>query len=115
MMKYLDFELGETNVALSRVLPALHRSRHAAGPNGSVGLGWQMRVLPGGVEVISKNGATAGFSTQMSFVPASRTGVVVLANQRKCPVGQIARRIIAGLNNVDSAPPSEPIEDEDGD
>ena len=97
MMRYLDFELGRVNIPLRALLPVLHQPRHAAGPNGSVGLGWQMRDAPHG-RVIFKDGALAGYASYMVFVPSRATGAVVLSNQRGCAVAKIAGQIMAGLS-----------------
>jgi CubicO group peptidase (beta-lactamase class C family) len=74
MMRYLDFELGRVDVPLRALLPVLHQPRHAAGPNGSVGLGWQMRDGPNG-RIIFKHGAMPGYASYMAFAPSHGTGV----------------------------------------
>jgi serine-type D-Ala-D-Ala carboxypeptidase/endopeptidase len=99
MMRYLDFELGRVNVPLRSLLPALHEPRHAAGPNGSIGLGWQMRGGPDG-KIIFKDGAMPGYASYMAFAPSRGTGVVVLSNQAGCAVPQIASQIMGGLNGA---------------
>ena len=106
MMRYLDFQLGRLSVPLTSLLPVLHQPRHAAGPNGRVGLGWQMNQQP--VEVISKGGATRGFSSFIVFAPASRSGVVILSNQARCPVAKMGFRIIAILNGSNVNAPELP-------
>src|SRR5262249_40080346 len=75
MMRYLDFELGRLDVPLRSLLPVLHQPRHAA-PDGSVGLGWQMKDGAHG-RIIFKEGEVAGFASYMVFVPTQETGVVV--------------------------------------
>jgi serine-type D-Ala-D-Ala carboxypeptidase/endopeptidase len=99
MMRYLDFELGRVDIPLRSLLPALHEPRHAAGPNGSVGLGWQMRGGPDG-KIIFKDGAMPGYASYMAFAPSHGTGVVVLSNQAGCAVPQIASQIMRGLNGA---------------
>ncbi len=108
MMRYLDFELGRLDVPLRSLLPVLHQPRHAAGPNGSVGLGWQMRDGPHG-RVIFKDGALAGYASYMVFVPAQATGVVVLSNQGECAVEKIAGQIMGELSGAQpmDVPPSD--------
>jgi CubicO group peptidase (beta-lactamase class C family) len=97
MMRYLDFELGRLDVPLNSLLPVLHQPRHAAaGPNRSVGLGWQMKDGPNG-RVVYKDGAMPGYASFMAFVPSRGTGVVVLSNQAGCAVPNIASQIINGL------------------
>jgi D-alanyl-D-alanine-carboxypeptidase/D-alanyl-D-alanine-endopeptidase len=107
MMRYLDFELGQLDVPLRSLLAVLHQPRHAAGANGSVGLGWQMRDGPHG-KVIFKDGAMPGYASYMVFVPTQATGVVVLSNQAKCTVRRIAGQIMRELNGADGQdlPPS---------
>jgi D-alanyl-D-alanine-carboxypeptidase/D-alanyl-D-alanine-endopeptidase len=100
MMRYLDFELGRLDVPLRALLPVLHQPRHAAGPNGSVGLGWQMRDGPHG-RIIFKDGAMPGYASYMVFVPTQGTGVVVLSNQAQCAVQKIAGQIMGELSGAD--------------
>ncbi len=104
MMRYLDFELGRTNVALNSLLPVLHQPRHAAGPNGSVGLGWQMRERADGTKTIFKDGATPGFVSFMIFTPGTQSGAVVLSNQRGCQVHRIGGQIVGALNGPAESP-----------
>ena len=108
MMRYLDFELGRVNIPLRSLLPALHEPRHAAGPNGSVGLAWQMRDGPN-AKIIFKDGAMPGYASYMAFAPSHGTGVVVLSNQAGCAVPKIASQIIGELNgsNGKDLPPSD--------
>lgn len=105
-MRYLDFQLGRTNVPLSALLPVLHAPRHAAGPNGSVGLGWQMRLRADGTKTIFKDGATPGYSTFMIFTPSTQSGAVVMSNHRGCKVQRMGAQIVGGLN----APRESPFE-----
>jgi CubicO group peptidase (beta-lactamase class C family) len=99
MMRYLDFQLGRVDVPLRSLLPHLHEPRHAAGPNGSVGLAWQMRDGPNG-KVIYKGGAMPGYASFMVFAPSHGTGVVVLSNQAGCAVPKIASEIMGELNGA---------------
>jgi serine-type D-Ala-D-Ala carboxypeptidase/endopeptidase len=113
MMRYLDFELGRSDVALRALLPVLHRPRHAAGPNGSVGLGWQMRERPDGAKTIFKDGATPGFSTFIIFSPATASGAVILSNHRGCAVQRMGGQIIGALDQPGEMPfEPPPSEDE---
>jgi CubicO group peptidase (beta-lactamase class C family) len=97
MMRYLDFELGRIDVPLRSLLPVLHRARHAAGANGSVGLAWQMRTDG---SMIFKDGAMPGYSAYIAFAPARQAGVVVLSNQAKCAVRRIAADIMGELSET---------------
>jgi CubicO group peptidase (beta-lactamase class C family) len=113
MMRYLDFELGKINVPLRSLLPALHQPRHAAGPNGGVGLGWQMHGRPNGVMTIFKDGAVSGFSSFMIFTPLSGSGAVILSNQARCPVTRIGAQIMGSLDGSDmNLPELPPLDDE---
>jgi CubicO group peptidase (beta-lactamase class C family) len=111
MMRYLDFELGKINVPLRSLLPLLHQPRHAAEPNGTVGLGWQMHERPNGLNTIYKDGAVPGYSSFMSFTPSSGSGTVILSNQTACPVTKIGAQIMGSLNgsamNLPELPPSD--------
>ncbi len=99
MMRYLDFELGRVDIPLRSLLAALNKPRHAAGPNGSVGLGWQMRDGPNG-KIIFKDGAMPGYASYMVFVPSHGTGVVILSNQAGCAVRKIAGQIMGELSGA---------------
>jgi D-alanyl-D-alanine-carboxypeptidase/D-alanyl-D-alanine-endopeptidase len=111
MMRYLDFELGRVDIPLRSLLPVLHQRRHAAGPNGSVGLGWQMFDGSNG-GIIFKDGAMPGYASYMAFTPSRGTGVVVLSNQAGCAVAKIAGQIMRSLNGggAENLPLSAPAE-----
>ena len=113
MMRYLDFELGRTDVALRALLPVLHQPRHAAGPNGSVGLGWQMRERPDGTKTIFKDGATPGYSTFIIFTPTTASGAVILSNHRGCPIQRMGGQIIGALNQPEESPFEPPASDDE--
>ena len=83
-------------------------ANHAAGANGSVGLGWQMRNGAHGM-IIFKDGAMPGYAAYMVFVPAQEIGVVVLSNQAQCAVQRIAGQIMGELSGTteQDLPPSE--------
>ncbi len=108
MMRYLAFELGEAGSPLDSLLPALHQMRFATGQRGGVGLGWHMRNLRDGTPIVWKDGLMPGYSSMMMFAPSSRTGVVVLANQRRCGVGKIASSLLRRLNGLETRP-AEPM------
>jgi CubicO group peptidase (beta-lactamase class C family) len=114
MMRYLDFELGETRSPLNSLLPVTHQVRHPAGPHGSVGLGWQMQMLASGQPIILKDGAMPGYASFMVFAPSTHTGAVILSNQARCPVRKIGATLINALNDGSGQPPDvPPSEDED--
>jgi CubicO group peptidase (beta-lactamase class C family) len=100
MMRYMEFELGEINTPLNVLLSDLHQVRHAMGSGRHVGLGWMMQTLANGSRVIRKNGAMSGYSAFIAFVPSSKTGAVILANQASCPVEKLGRQVISALNNL---------------
>ncbi|MDR3496566.1 MAG: serine hydrolase [Ancalomicrobiaceae bacterium] len=69
------------------------------------GLAWsRQRSKVPGLLTIWKNGMTKGFSSWIGFVDpegdaASKSGVVVLANQSSCPVGPLAACVLASVND----------------
>jgi D-alanyl-D-alanine-carboxypeptidase/D-alanyl-D-alanine-endopeptidase len=107
MMRYLAFELGEGRSPLDSLLPVLHHPRHPA-DQGNVGLGWNIRTLGNGIQVVWKDGLMPGYSSYINFAPSSRTGSVVLANQARCGVGAVAAELITRLNGL-VPDPAEPV------
>ncbi len=100
-------------MALRSLLSVLHQPRHAAGPNGSVGLGWQMRERPDGTKTIFKDGATPGYSTFIIFTPTTASGAVILSNHRGCPVQRMGGQIIGALNEPEGRPFEPPASDDE--
>jgi hypothetical protein len=98
-------------LALSSLLPALHQPRHAAGPNGSIGLAWQMLERSDGIKVIFKDGAAPGYSTFIIFTPSTASGAVILSNHRECPVQRMGGQIISVLNGHGELPFEPPLLD----
>ncbi len=114
MMRYLEFQLGEAGSPLDSLLPSLHQIRFVTGPRGGVGLGWHMQELADGTPIVLHEGAMPGYSSTMIFGPSSRTGVVVLSNQRNCGVPKIAGALIRRLNGQETlAEPMVAPEDDD--
>jgi D-alanyl-D-alanine-carboxypeptidase/D-alanyl-D-alanine-endopeptidase len=107
MMRYLAFELGEGRSPLDSLLPVLHQPRHPA-DQGNVGLGWNIRTLGNGIQVVWKDGLMPGYSSYINFAPSSRTGSVVLANQARCGVRPVAAELITRLNGL-VPDPAEPV------
>jgi D-alanyl-D-alanine-carboxypeptidase/D-alanyl-D-alanine-endopeptidase len=101
MMRYLAYNMGQTQSPLDSILPDLQRRWHQGGrPGTSVGLAWQMMPMQGTDRtIIWKNGAASGFFSYIGFVKESQTGVVVLAN-RKVPVDRVGVRILRLLNGA---------------
>ena len=89
--RWLEAHLNDGRVDGRQVLPAAairetHRPQARYARNaGSVsmvgyGLGWNIGLLNGQDTLFIHGGGFAGFSTSMSFAPAHRTGIVVMAN-----------------------------------
>jgi CubicO group peptidase (beta-lactamase class C family) len=112
MMRYLAFELGEASSALVSLLPVLHQPRHAA-DLGNVGLGWNIRTLRNGIQVIWKDGVMPGYSSHINFAPSRGTGSVVLANQARCGVRPVAAELITRLNGLMPGPAEPLLSDDD--
>ena len=53
-----------------------------------------------GGNIIFKDGAMPGYASDMVFVPARETGVVILSNQAKCTVRKIAAQIMGELSET---------------
>jgi CubicO group peptidase (beta-lactamase class C family) len=89
--RWLEAHLNDGRVDGKQVLPAAavreaHRpqARYARNVRGlamvGYGLGWNIGLLNGQDTLFTHGGGFAGFSTSMSFVPAHRVGIVVMAN-----------------------------------
>ena len=89
--RWLEAHLNDGRVDGRQVLPAAaireaHRpqarySRNARGVSlVGYGLGWNIGLLNGRDTLFTHGGGFAGFSTSMSFAPAHRVGIVVMAN-----------------------------------
>jgi len=52
-----------------------------------VGLGWLIRTLPNGNEIIFHNGATTGYSSFIGFDKKSQTAVIILSNHKNDVTG----------------------------
>ena len=89
--RWLEAHLNDGRVDGRQLLPAAaireaHRpqarySRTGGGvPMVGYGLGWNIGMLNGQDTLFLHGGGFAGFSTSMSFVPAHRLGIVVMAN-----------------------------------
>ncbi|HTO83977.1 MAG TPA: serine hydrolase [Methylomirabilota bacterium] len=115
LMRYLHYQLGEAKTPLDSVLPALQQWRRPGPHDSGVGLGWQMHKLANGVDVIGKDGATAGFASVITFAPSSHTGAVILANRVNCPVLQMGAQIIGPLNGTAVLPVAPTFDGDPGD
>jgi CubicO group peptidase (beta-lactamase class C family) len=80
MLRFLAANLGLTESKLSAAMRDAQQERADAGSSRmGVGLGWHLRKSEAGV-VVWHNGGTGGFHSFCAFDPATKTGVVVLAN-----------------------------------
>ena len=79
LLKFLSAQAGLTNTDpdLAKAIGLTHRRRAAAGGDTDVALGWHMNSKSG---VLWHNGQTGGYHSFLAVDPASRAGVVVLAN-----------------------------------
>jgi D-alanyl-D-alanine-carboxypeptidase/D-alanyl-D-alanine-endopeptidase len=115
MMTFLgaNMGLGAANGPITRVLPALHAWQtvpcaipQEGGPGCATidtGLGWtNLTSKVRGLSTIWKNGVTRGYSAWIGFVAPeanepSKAGVIALANQSSCPIGQMASCALASV------------------
>jgi CubicO group peptidase (beta-lactamase class C family) len=79
LMTYLDANIGEPKSPLEHAMRNAHRGYHLPRPGMQAGLGW-MSMTRGPLTLVGLNGGTAGYSTFVAYDPATRAGVVVLAN-----------------------------------
>ena len=79
LLTYLEANIGEPKSPLERAMRDARRGRHVPRRGIQVGLGW-MTMTRGPLTLVGHNGGTAGYSTYVAFDPATRAGVVVLAN-----------------------------------
>jgi beta-lactamase class C len=62
-----------------------------------VGLGWEISFDANGDKILTKNGATNGFSSIIIFKPKQRVGVIILTNKFGARVKRIATALLARL------------------
>lgn len=75
-----DRGVDQNDTVLSAAMRSSHRPRRTAGgPTVHIGLAWHRRS-GGGIEILTHNGGTGGYQSFVGFDPATRVGVVVLAN-----------------------------------
>ena len=80
MLKFLAAFLGRTNTPLAPAIAAMLDVRKpTTQPGLTNALGWQIS-LPDGLEIVWKDGTTAGYSSFLGYSPQKRIGVVVLSN-----------------------------------
>jgi CubicO group peptidase (beta-lactamase class C family) len=98
-------DLDSTRSSLSLALRTTHVRRRGGPPGQDIGLAWNRRALPVGDTIVSKNGSSGGYRAFVAYVPARRTGVVLLANSR-IVADDIAVHLLAP--EVPLAPPELP-------
>ncbi|MCB0721026.1 MAG: serine hydrolase [Ignavibacteriae bacterium] len=106
MMRYLRYQIGFGNKpSMNKLLDTLHLERRYAYNNTSwQGLAWQMNYLyknKSSEKRIWKDGATAGYSTFICWLPLTRTGVVVLSNSTDA-VDSYAIEMLKIINPLES-------------
>jgi CubicO group peptidase (beta-lactamase class C family) len=113
-MKYLEFQMGLSNLGMQNVLDSAHRMRRivndtCANPNseGRIGLVWQMNILNAQTDsnfyFTWKDGGTAAFSSYICFADnvttKLKTGVIVLSNHLTPPCDKLGVEILRYLNS----------------
>lgn len=73
-------------------LPVMLATRRP-GPGFQQALGWMVLARNDASELLFHDGQTLGFASAIAYEPATRTGVVVLANAAN-PIGDIARHVL---------------------
>lgn len=106
LMYYLRWNIGFVDNSMKVLLDTLHRQRrHAYNDTLSgQGLAWQMNYLyhnQSYERYIWKDGATAGYSTFICWLPKTRTGVVVLSNSTLA-VDSYAINMLRAINPLGS-------------
>src|SRR5262249_54126722 len=75
-------------------------------PRFTQGLAWQI-VTRGDLTIIDKNGGLPNTSTYIGFAPATKTGVVILANRGRQKATRIGRTILNELARLSGDPSDE--------
>jgi D-alanyl-D-alanine-carboxypeptidase/D-alanyl-D-alanine-endopeptidase len=86
MMRLLDAFVATEPHALSAAVGRMRSVERPAMGAMSMGLGWQILKGAGG-EIVSHGGMTGGYAAFVGFMPARRTGVVVLSNMLASATG----------------------------
>lgn len=108
MLAYLAAELGYRDTPLKAAMALQLSVRRPASPGVQQALGWEVRTVPGGGEVVSKNGGDRGFGAFVAFDGGRRRGVVVLTNRDHTPNEDIGRHLILGTPVRVMIPPRPP-------
>lgn len=97
MLTYLAANMDEPRSPLEAAMRDTHEPRYPQKVKGnSQALGWTHRVRRDRT-IIHHGGVTAGFMTTFAFDPATRAGVVVLANSRQFVAGNfVAFQLLKG-------------------
>ncbi len=94
MMKFLQANLSDNILykPFSETQTELYKV-----PLGGIGKGWHMDRINGvfaGGDIIWKNGGTGGFRSYIGFIPAKKTGIVVLSNQADFDVDGVSTMLL---------------------
>ena len=80
MLRFLQANLDADNAGVPSLLHDTHVARHSpTTPDGSIGLGWQIRRAFDR-DIVWHNGGTGGYRSFIGFDPKTKTGVVILHN-----------------------------------
>ncbi|UOQ64344.1 serine hydrolase domain-containing protein [Hymenobacter volaticus] len=100
MVKYLAFQLAETNKAV--VLS--HQPTWGSLEEEAIGLNWNMRKTADSKRQLLHTGGTFGFASYCSFYPELGFGIVVLSNESdrgtQGRLYEVADQIVAGIYGV---------------
>jgi len=80
MMIFLSANLGLIDTPLKDAIDLSHQMRHDKTGSGGVALGWHIRNLKNGHEVITHGGATGGYRAFAAIDKIDKKGVIVLTN-----------------------------------
>jgi len=105
LLKFLSAFLGYTKTPLAPAMAAMLAVRKPTTQPGLVNaLGWQIST-PDALEIVWKDGATAGFTSFLGCNPRARVGVVVLSNTSNSRgVNDIGMHILDGASPLFQLP-----------
>ena len=95
LLKYVSANLGLTPSGLTPLMKKTHLFQSHEDTNDiDIGLTWDIMREPDGTNIISKSGATDGFSSYIGFNPTLRRGVVILSNYQDFDVFAIGKLLL---------------------
>ena len=102
MIAWTLFNMGLSSSPLTPLVAQTQRQQHSFGTSEFVGLAWQLRPIQAKSAkfVVTKNGGTLGFSTDITFFPKTGTGVIALCNTTNTPVTALNGQLIQLLNGM---------------